>query len=577
MKAKGHGQGDCCCGGCRSPIKDGRLSTDEIVPSQQYCCRCIPNQICVSIVETGITSVALLDKYCPNSYTGDPIQYSDTFHVGSGDHTFYFRTIVESGRCYLGWDAATIPASGRTLIDSGVPCTGECPPAPSGLQGNEESPFGASGTINCVCFSGHWHYPPTGTASVEFDLTVTKPSTINLLDLIPCGGCGCICDCLCMSIWYQQSGNLEFIGSNNIACSEIETIYTSGCGQSGFAYNTSIKWVSNGWTITLDGNYGYTPTGYIINSGIDVTGVCHISDVLLKTDGYEHTVNESGSINVIYDFDVETNIPYSFVWVGRSYGLSSSLLFESYNFGSTSWDSLRTVGGRPSGSNINRSFEQTLGSEYVDSGLVRIRLSSIDSSQVISDQLRIIAHECCKLELSPSGGINPNSTISPYVLSGVCPSPKPFWNFLDSESRDWYIYADCNWCGDHCGFIPSECCNRPLPRVLVAEVDLDCANCGGVLFDVALVSSDGTATWNGEEPDVCGTPFTVVLSCVSSGTFSIATEGAGSCSFSQTKAADSCDPLSISYSGLFEGGLGCCGPSATGTITSTAISISVFE
>lgn len=574
MPGKGHGMGGCCCGGCRSPIYDGRASTDAIIPAQQYCCRCIPDQICVSINATGTPSIAFLERVCLNGYTGDPIQYRENFYVGSGNYQFNFRTIVESGRCYIGWDAPDLNASGRTIVDSGVPCTGSCDNVPSGSSG-----------INCVCFSGHWHHPASGeslpSGSIEFDLIMTKPSTIDLVDKVPvpCGGCNCICDCMCLSIWYQQSGNLEFIGSNEIVCSQTGLLDSSGCGEVNFcSQGHKVQWSGSNWIISLEGGSPSTPSGYTINSGIgSVTGICTVPDALCTTDGYEHIVDQSGSINIIYDFDTGGNDPRYFTWVGRSYDESSNLLFEAYNFSTTGWDSLRTVGGRPIGSNINQAFKHYVDSDYTDGSGFRLRISSTDASQLVSDKLNLTTYACCELALLPSGGVVPSgSTISNFPLSGQCPSPEPFWNFLDTESRDWYIYADCSWCDDSCGTVGTLCCNRPLPRVLVATVDLDCPNCGGIPFDVALVNNTSNL-WQGSEPDVCGTPFDITLSCNGGSGFLITANGAGACNFTQQKQPDSCDPLYISYSGLYENGLGCCGPTATGIVTSTPITITVYE
>ena len=565
-KAKGVGGAGCCCGGCRSVPNDREAATTEIQPIQQYCCRCIPKIICIAVTSGYGTQYQVVERICGGSPTdGAPIQYATTVIIDGVSRVFNVRLTVRDEQCYITWDIPDLDLEGERLID------------PNELA----DPYSCNHGMNaaaCAEFGGTWEIEDQ-----DLTIVISEPPTLDLKDLVECGGCSCICRCVCFSIYSRSSeGIFTLVGSNDVVCGEVSRTDVVGCEDPEFDIGPwYANWTSHGWNLRLgDKLEHWIATATVVAGTAESTGVCSVSAATWKGDEHEHVINGSDS-QVIYDWELSYRIAKSLKWVGRSHDETSSILFEAWDWVTTDWITIGTVDGRPDATDINRAFTALLDPDYtgtgIDEGKVRVRLTLLYGTSMRTNMIRLVTHECCKWTLTPPDTVEFASPPAEVLFTGTnsCPDPSGFWEMTDTSGTDWFVTVGCSWCGSTCGTVATSCCPRPIGNVLFAEVDLDCPTCAATTVVVPLTSDGTGSVWSGEAT-VCGTPLLVTLSC-SGGGWSITVSGAGACSFSGLASSTSCDPLLLEFNGDFAGGIGCCGPFPADPVTSASISIAVIE
>ena len=567
-KGKGTGQGGCCCGGCRTPPVDPRAGVgamQTIIEAQQYCCRCIPKQVCIAVESYDGIFQYLVPKGCGDAtYEGDPIQYQTNIMIDGEEYRLNIRLSVIDEQCYITWDIPDLDLTGSRLID----------PEEQSAEGVCRHGMTAKA---CSEFGGEW-----SVLSPAFTLTISEPPSLSLKDLVECAGCDCLCECLCVSVYSRNSttGIFTLIGSNEVVCGTLSKEPVSGCGDSTF-YDTPylVSWESSGWTISLGDQYDRQIQDYILISGTEsVTSPCTVRDATWIGDGRTHSV-EGEEIQVIYNWGVEHRIAKSIKWNGRSYDENSTVKFEAWNWDTSTWVQIAIIKGRPVTTDINRGMLTNLDAVYTgtggDEGMVKIRLTVIDGTELHTDIIRLTTSECCSFTLIPPIDVVFEDPIPRIPLTGTnaCPSPTPFWNITDNYGTEWFISATCSWCGGTCGSVATGCCPRPIGNTLFAEITVDCPTCAPLTFVVPLSSGGTGALWSGSA-DVCGLTFEVNFSCT--GTAWHISVDNGPCIFSGDATSTDCETFTVSFGGILGGGLGCCGSTGDPFI-SPSISITVIE
>lgn len=564
MAGKGSGQTGCCCGGCWAPPTDPRgATTADIIEVQQYCCRCIPKYLCAIVSEAGYDDASvLMTRNCSGDYAGDPIQYSGTIRTRNGDLTLKVRLSVIYEQCYVTYEIAETGDSGTRLIDHSV--TASQYDCAAGMT-----------TEACVNFGGEWTLEDTRT------LTISPPHTFDIGSNVRCAGCSCICKCMCISVASQDGdGNITIVGSNENACAVVSVREVTNCAGDKIDELKYATWTAGDWSVQLDGSDTAAPDTRTINAGTETTfAPCTITQILRFVDDEVHEIAAvSGTVNVVYEWNIDDKTPLSMRWIGRSHDENSVLTISAYNWTLATYETLGTVNGVATGSDRNRMFNDLLDADNVgtgaDLGKVRIRLLADYADDLITDLLIIKTTSCCKLELIPPGSVIPTATLAKVDLSatGFCPEVFNFWQFEDEAGTLWYVSIDCAWCGGLCGSVSTDCCGRPVSRTLFAEVTIGCGSCEGTAT-VPLFSDAAGTIWEGTGTH-CNLPLNVSLSCAG-GFWSISVEGAGACSFADTAGSVDCDPFYLTFAGRFAGGIGCCGVGSVDTDVS--ISIVVFE
>jgi hypothetical protein len=571
-KAKGVGAGGCCCGGCAQKPMDARTGNangNSIL--QGTCCRCIPDSICIFVEQEGYDSqnVYVFRQCSESSYEGDPIQYEATIFVSGISRTLYVRMFASYGDCYIGWDIPALDIGKSTLIDPEIPST---------ICNLNMEPK------QCSEFGGEWLAEETDSPAIS--ITITEAPTRSVKDLIECGGCNCICDCMCLSVWSRSATTIWTVDqSNAVACSVLTEAYLSGCGITNFwKAPNSLSWSIDGWTMTLDGGSEWPIYSATIDSGTGtISGTCSVQESLYLTDGFTHTIDGS-SAQVTYEFRLEERIAKGYKWAGTTHDENAVLTIEVYDWVSAAWIVFETRDGRADAVDTLMVSARPLRSEFTgtgaNEGYVRIRLTTT-GDQIVSDMLRLQTSDCCYLTLTPPYGIVPATPLAKYKISGECPSPEPIWQFTDTDDIQWNFAATCSFCGGVCGAKITTCCARPLPRFLFAEVDIDCPGCVGVAFVVPLDAGATGVIWSGCSR-LCGSTgesFCMSITC-SGGVWTLSiTTAPGGCSLAGgtvTASSASCEPVSIVFTGTLQAGLFCCGPDG-GANDTPAITITVIE
>lgn len=567
-KGKGTGQGGCCCGGCRTPPVDPRAGVgglQRVIAAQQYCCRCIPKQVCITVESYFGISQYLVSKGCGDAtYDGDPIQYQTNIMIDGEDYLLNIRLSVIDEQCYITWDIPDLDLTGSRLID----------PEEQSAEGVCRHGMTAKA---CSEFGGEWE-----VLSPAFTLTISDPPSLSLKDLIECAGCDCLCECLCISIYSRNSttGIFTLVGSNDVICGVLSKETVSGCGDSTF-YDTPYiaSWESNGWVISLGDQYERQIQDYALISGTEsVTSPCTVRDAVWIGDGNEHSI-EGDTIQVIYNWSIEHRIAKSVKWNGRSYNENSIVRFEAWNWDTSTWVQIKTMDGRPITTTINRGMLTNLDAVYTgtgyDEGKVKIRLTVIDGTELHTDMIRLVTSECCSFTLTPPIYVEFEDPIARIPLTGTnaCPSPNPFWNITDIDDTEWFISASCSWCGGTCGTVATSCCPRPIGNTLFAEVTIGCPTCAPSIIVVPLLSSGTGAIWDGEVT-VCSQTLQISFSCTGDAWHISVTFGP--CNYSGDATSTDCDAFTVTFGGTLGGGLGCCGPTGD-PFVNPSIGITVIE
>lgn len=568
-KAKGTGMGGCCCGGCRttpSDPREGAGGLQNVIEMQQYCCRCIPKQVCISVTYDGVTTLALVPKGCGDAtYEGDAIQYTTMIDIEGVSYALNFRLSVIDEQCYIGWDIPDLELSDSTLIDQEDLADPET--CTHGMRARQCATFGESWTV----------------IDPALEISINEVATLDLKDLVECAGCTCLCECMCISVASRnpETGIFTIVGSNEIECAVLSRETVSGCGDSSF-YDTPwiASWVSHGWTITLGDQYDRQISTHTLLSGTEsISGTCTVRDAVWIGDGNEHAI-EGETVQVEYEWDIEYRIAKSVKWLGRSYDENSSIEFHAWNWVTSAWDLIATVAGRPVSTDINRIMFKALDADYTgtaaNEGVVKIRLTVQDGSALHTDMIRITTGDCCELILTPPESVTLEAMPARIPLTGLnaCPSPNPFWQVTEDDDTEWFISASCNWCGTSCGTISTACCPRPLGNQLFAEVTLGCPTCAPATLVVPLSSDGSGAIWEGEVT-VCSQTLSLSFSCEGDAWHITALLSNG-CNWAGDASSADCEMFTVTFGGEMSGGLGCCGPTG-GEGSTVTIGIVVIE
>ena len=430
-----------------------------------------------------------------------------------------------------------------------------------------ECDFGMA-SEDCVHFGGQWDMPDNIT------VIIGMPETLDIQELIECAGCSCMCRCMCVSIWSRDVANeIEFTGQNDVACAVVGRDMIPFCDEGEVPGARYAVWESHGWQLRLDGGIEHWPDIAVNIIGTQVNySPCTLQNMMMFIDGREHEIiADNGTAQVEYELNIADRTPLQMVWGGLSHAKTSSIKFEVWDWNLAVWDELGSVGGRDNGVDVARTFRSNLDPEHVDgTGDMKIRLTMTGGTVLKTDQLKIITTRCCKIELIPPYEVMLESAPALLDLSelGQCPSPFKFWELRDVSGREWYVTAECRWCGNSCGSTGVSCCPNPIPRTLFAEVQLGCTGCAASAFVVPLIATS-PFIWEGDIT-VCGSVFTVRFDCDT-----IRVEGAGACSFQGSPTSVFCSPFQADYSGEFGGGIGCCGVGSTDT--AVTITVTVIE
>ena len=566
-KPKGIGAAGCCCGGCATKPMDersGQAESHRIL--QNTCCRCIPNTICITVAETGYdTQSIVVHRLCGTTvYTGHAIQYTASVKVSGTFRTLHVRMFVIYGECYIGWDIPALSIEDSDLVDRTVPST---------ICNLNMEPK------KCSEFGGSW-------VSGALTITIAEAPSKNVKDLIKCGGCSCICDCMCLSIWNRAGNSIWTIAqSNATVCSVLTEYYRSGCGVTElYKIGNALSWSIDGWVMSLGGNDEFPVYQATIDVGTEsLSGSCDLVAATLKTDSFLHIIDGDLS-QVTYDIDVKYNIALGYKWVGTSKNESSVLTIAAYDWVSSTWVTKDTLNGRADAETIELVSVKTLGPEFTGTGLdegeVRIRLTTT-GDRIETNLLFATVSECCALTLTPPESVVLTSPLPRYVITTECPTVTPSWSFVDYSGTEWNFAAECRWCGGNCGSKITTCCARPLPRFLFAEVVISCPGCVGVPFTVPLDAGPTGSIWSGctKLCNSTGNGFCLSLTCSSGIWTAQVTLAPGACTLdgvTVNATSASCDPVSLVFSGVLKFGLGCCGVAGT-PFDTPGISITVIE
>jgi len=626
-KSKGVGGAGCCCGGCWSPPFDGRgASTSSITKPQQYCCRCIPDYVCVSVSSIGSydsSSSVLIPRFCgsvipgESPYKGDAIQFRGTVYWGDEAVAINIRLAIVYEQCFLFWEVPEKSESGYRLIDPNEPVSSyEC-----GAGQRTES---------CKNFGGTWEIDE------GLSLVISAPQTLDISENIKCGGCKCMCKCLCMSVYSRSStGDFTLFGSNEVVCAEISEDQLLNCAEDHSEIVRTASWEMDGWKVSLTGGDDAPFDSRTVNAGIERTLACDLQKVLRFVDGEQHVIDfgescggtstwqvqdvdaalawvmisddcfgagvpvppasdpsEAGieettecgcvgdsGIDVQYESQFSSEgVPLSFRWVGRSVGESSQIEFMLWNWNEAEWETIGFEDGRPSDIEINSYFGRDIDQQYIGTAenlnKVRLRLVCHYGESLFTDMLRVRTTRCCRIKLQPKDGVVPKTPLPDFDMSqhGNCPDVFAFWNFFDESDTEWFVSIECSWCNGRCGSVTTTCCPRPIARTIFAEVEIDCPTCPNPF--VVVLRNTTANLWDGVGVH-CGQPFPMTVSCSGPGSWSASGSGAGACSFAGELVSVDCEPLNIVFEGDFQGGIGCCGVGSM--TTSTFMRITIFE
>jgi|GEM_PF-2035224 len=569
---KGRQCGGCCCGGCSSPPRDLRGPTVGELPQfsiQSLCCSCLPNQICVQIVEDGAydESWAHIERACDKMQPagGGPLQFSGNVWYDGELHLFNLylelRPDGNSQVCWVLWEIDSLGWSGEKLINHNLLTTSyDCD-----LRMKSE---------DCATFGGEWQVTEAIT------LIISTPETVDLAEAVECGGCGCVCDCICLSIWSRDAAEtIEFTGQNAIVCAQIDDGMRQICAAGDpLKLGGFVFWELDGWQLRINGGTMVPPDSFTLIAGTS-TLACNLQDTLTVIDEWEHLIDATagGAAEVEYQWDIDDRMARRLQWAGISNGNLSKTEFFGWNWATSQWDLFGEIEGRQSGQ-IERTFRQDLSDDFTGTGanlgIVKVKIKSRTAQRLRNDQLLLQTTRCCEIELIPPYYVVPSSPLEKLNLAqvGQCPSPHKFWNFTDTSGIDWTVAFECLWCGGRCGTSITSCCPRPIPAVVFAEILIDCPPCGAGL--TVPLQNISPSIWEGVGLH-CGSPLSVRFSCSGSSWY-IEVEGAGACSFRGFATTTDCDPLNVTFSGDFSGGLGCCGTQENGQ-NGAPITIVVIE
>lgn len=229
---------------------------------------------------------------------------------------------------------------------------------------------------------------------------------------------------------------------------------------------------------------------------------------------------------------------------------------------------------------INDSVTQSIGC-LADRGMTEViwRTDPVPGQGWEVELVPNYVTNCCEVELIATGGhqsTEPLDNVRIGTSFNPCPNPSATWEFFDDDDNYYSITWEAAQC-EGCERIIVECCNSQIAKVLSATVSISGGgcSCGSLVVPIAYDRTFGG--WLGESDDgFCGHGISISLSC-NDGVTWIMGIVANPCVVlpgeSLNSYAAECDPLHLEFS-FRVSGIGCCGPGlptspATITITIT--------
>jgi hypothetical protein len=280
MPAKGSTK-TCCCGGCSTPPWELAFADvrQRIQPLQQYCCACIPLQLCVHYVcpDDQVESFALFDAviYCDAEGT-EAVQYAGDIII-DGALTrleFYFDADTEYGTCDFCLTSSDLGIYGecKEITDEVraelCPRCTPCPDETDILAWDISTQCSGTATISVR--------PAANTSLTPHPRCCNCPDPCDdepYLDLEPypdescgglCAGCGCICSRACITVvrnnqifsdevvdlcnWaYHTSGGIiiSIVLNESTGCCELELTSAGAIEPDAPLTNVTIGGISN--------------------------------------------------------------------------------------------------------------------------------------------------------------------------------------------------------------------------------------------------------------------------------------------------------------------------------------------
>ena len=226
---------NCCCGGCFT-LPRMNLATAALQPHQQWCCACIPLQICVLVEaddEYGnpeVLAVAQIgcwptptqpDSSTPN-WPYDMIAYDGSVFINGTavDVRFWLKVRGEGSdrRCYLCLESEA--------LGYGVSDYDGCPEYCE--QCLDVTPSAEDCYEDRACYLGEWEIDAYGigdSARETVRIRTVPADNLNLFDSCPvvdCGNCRCICRCACITVIRNTVPNAQI--TTSVICAELEDV-----------------------------------------------------------------------------------------------------------------------------------------------------------------------------------------------------------------------------------------------------------------------------------------------------------------------------------------------------------------
>lgn len=580
MPAKG-GSKDCCCGGCADPPRDPGLIQNAVQPLQQYCCNCIPKELCVGFscydeenpFITGNVTTWPRRMRCAPGYEDEPTEpyYSGRiyFNGGSADGELFFKVV--DGVCYLclvSEDLGLYRTGGTTTTDYMGSVDGTVTEVGTG-PGPFETRYSGTG-------SGSVSGGASGPISATIDISTEVFLGATITYLINITGS------LNLTISGQWNGTTSdfFNGpvtdtDPTITADSVECTLTNQSGSATFDFSGSPPhpW-SVEFTVTIECD---RPTACIEITEYD-------RDILCPQ--CEQCPDIIDDLFVVMPLDV--------------WPCFGHLRIRPAN--NVSFRRLPPCDGCPRTYDSCQNCREHCGGcgcickcaciTISRGGLLHTETVCIDDDfkyTTVGDGENFAGwvigvnpnyeNGCCELWLEATGDAiiaNPDNNFPLEVpigradLLNPCPRPHGEWRFFEygaEPGRDIVrVLFDCTDCGSGCFVNAGGCCDEQIPK-LPRVVNADCSGCCDD-FSFPLIYDTIDGVWQGTSgpTDMCDHALTLRLSCNGSPDVTgwrLTLVGAGQSGPCIDVSVDSdvtsaCDPLNLVFS-VPANGIGCCG------------------
>lgn len=188
----GKGSKNCCCDGCNEKPLDRSLPLAALQVWQQYCCTCVPSQICVTVdyAPTSESNTVTFDRDC-TAVVGDPILYSGEVYSNGALIDIQIIFEVDDGKCYICLRSTSLSVAGTVPADC-VEIT----------EAIIASGFCASFLISGLPVSwtvGDYTISLFRANNTAIENRQCQPDDNPIRNL--CCGCGCISECACIQVF----------------------------------------------------------------------------------------------------------------------------------------------------------------------------------------------------------------------------------------------------------------------------------------------------------------------------------------------------------------------------------------